>query len=257
MTNGNLGELAAALAKAQAAFPRVLKDRTAKIASTKGEYSYKYADLASLLDAVRKPLSDNGLALTQPIEITDKGMVLHTMLLHSSGTHLDSYYALATHDRPQEMGSEITYSRRYTAGSILGIASEEDDDGAAAQHAAVRHSAFRGAPKMLPGAPEGGGMPAQAPEETQEEAARLFSTPADDTERTALVADLKQVSDLLKLTTIEKVAMANTYLGNGVTVAKAGMPDLAALVDFLRSRTGEPPWAQRMARVVEDNAPRP
>lgn len=141
-TNGNgLGELAAALAKAQAAFPKVLKDREAKIESAKATYSYKYSDLASLLDAVRKPLSDNGLALSQPIEITPTGMVLHTMLLHSSGAHLDSYYPLASHDRPQEMGSEITYSRRYTAGAILCIASEEDDDGKAAQDSASRRTA--------------------------------------------------------------------------------------------------------------------
>lgn len=133
MSETGLGPLAEALSKAQAAFPKVVKDRTAKIDSSKGGYSYKYADLASLLDAVRKPLADNGLALTQPIIVGEHGMVLHTMLLHVSGAHLDSYYPLAAHERPQEMGSEITYSRRYTAGAILGIASEDDDDGEAAQ----------------------------------------------------------------------------------------------------------------------------
>jgi hypothetical protein len=138
-TNGNgLGALAAALAKAQAAFPKVLKDRTAKISSTRGEYSYKYADLATLLEAVRKPLADNGLALLQPIEIGQHGHVLRTVLLHTSGAMIESVYALAHHDRPQEMGSEITYARRYTASSMLGVASEEDDDGKAAQDSDTR-----------------------------------------------------------------------------------------------------------------------
>jgi hypothetical protein len=136
MSDGNgLGDLAAALAKAQAAFPKVLKDREAKIESTRGRYSYRYADLATLLEAVRPGLTANGLALVQPIEVSEHGMVLHTMLLHVSGAHLDSYYPLAAHERPQEMGSEITYSRRYAASAILGVASEDDDDGQAAQGA--------------------------------------------------------------------------------------------------------------------------
>jgi hypothetical protein len=144
-TNGHgLGELAAALAKAQAAFPKVLKDRTAKISSTRGEYSYKYADLATLLEAVRKPLADNGLACVQPIELGDHGHVLRTILLHTSGARLESAYALANHDRPQEMGSEITYARRYTLSALLGVASEEDDDGKAAQDSDSRQKSQPG-----------------------------------------------------------------------------------------------------------------
>src|SRR5438105_2057425 len=94
-TNGiGLGELAAALAKAQAAFPKVLKDREAKIESAKGRYSYRYADLASLIDAVRKPLADNGLAYVQLLQLGEHGPILETVLLHTGGGNLTSKYPL-------------------------------------------------------------------------------------------------------------------------------------------------------------------
>ena len=239
--NGNgLGELTTALAKAQAAFPKVLKDRTAKIASTKGEYSYKYADLASLLDAVRKPLSDNGLALVQPIEITERGMVLHTMLLHSSGAHLDSYYPLATHDRPQEMGSEITYSRRYTAGSILGIASEEDDDGAAAQQATRKPQdsrRFATPPRVTAPVEEIGkpDRPQTAPEDHVAESKALFPLPAKVEERNTLVTEAQRLSRVLKLTPKDREAFKLEYLG-GADVFDCDLSALSTMVAELRKR---------------------
>lgn len=133
-----LGELASALSKAQAAFPKVVKDKTAKVQlKSGGEYSYRYADLASILDAVRKPLTENGLAITQGTEPGGDSLMLVTCLFHTSGQGIRFYYPLRQHERPQEMGSEITYARRYTLSALLGIASEDDDDGQAAQSAPV------------------------------------------------------------------------------------------------------------------------
>ncbi|OFW58460.1 MAG: hypothetical protein A2133_00840 [Actinobacteria bacterium RBG_16_64_13] len=133
-----IGELAAALAKAQAEFPSVKKDQTAKIESQKGSYSYTYADLASVLEAVRGPLTKNGLALVQPMTWSDEHPWLLTRLLHSSGQWIESRYPLAMYERPQEMGSAITYARRYTISALLGIAAEEDDDAAAAEKGTER-----------------------------------------------------------------------------------------------------------------------
>jgi len=65
----NINELAAALAKAQASIPPVKKDLSAVIETKAGgKYAYAYADLASVLEAIRKPLSDNGLAVIQTVE---------------------------------------------------------------------------------------------------------------------------------------------------------------------------------------------
>lgn len=123
------GELAAALAKAQAAFPAITRSRTVRV-KTKvgGEYVFKYAPLDKIFDAVRKPLADNGLAITQLID----GQELVTMLLHSAGATISGRAPLPNSGTIQEFGSAITYLRRYALQAILGIASEEDDDGNAA-----------------------------------------------------------------------------------------------------------------------------
>jgi hypothetical protein len=131
----SVASIAAALAKAQGEMTAPKKDRTAKIASDKGKYEYSYADLASVIDCVRQALSKNGLSFTQTTGITERGMALETKLLHSSGEWISSSYPLPAAGRPQEMGSALTYARRYSLCAMLGIAAEDDDDGNAAQQA--------------------------------------------------------------------------------------------------------------------------
>jgi len=138
-TSETFADLAAALAKAQGAFPAIKKEHTAKVRgeSKKGdpvEYSYGYADLADILDAIRHALADNGLSIIQPICPADAEHIwLVTRLLHSSGQWIESAYPVDVYDKPQEQGSAITYARRYALTAMLGIAAEEDDDGRRAQ----------------------------------------------------------------------------------------------------------------------------
>lgn len=135
-TSETLAEFAKALVKAQAKFESPKRDKTAKIVTkTKGTYSYTYADLASVLDAVRKGLADAGIAVIQaPTTGGDEmRVIVTTRLLHTSGEWVESSLrALATDDKPQGIGSAITYLRRYALSAMTGIATEEDDDGAAA-----------------------------------------------------------------------------------------------------------------------------
>lgn len=134
MQSESIGKLADALSKAQAAIKPPKKGKTAKVQTKDGgSYSYSYADLADVIECYRAPLSANGLALTQLMRLQDGHMVLVTKLAHSSGEWLASEYPVATYVRPQEQGSAITYARRYAATAMLGIAAEDDDDGAAAQ----------------------------------------------------------------------------------------------------------------------------
>lgn len=132
------GKLADALAKAQAEFRPILKDKTAKVRmKAGGEYSYNYADLSSVIDATKEALSKNGLAIMQPVEFQGERLVLHTKLLHNSGEMQSCFWPLpAPHTPAQEMGSALTYARRYSMSAILGVASEDDDDGAAGNTAA-------------------------------------------------------------------------------------------------------------------------
>lgn len=146
-TSPEIHEIAAALAKARGAFKVFSKDKTATVQSKKGEgssYSYKYGDLAALFDATTEALTENGLSIVQSPSVSADGEpVLVTYLTHASGQFFRAEFPLHAHQTPQEVGSEVTYLRRYMAGSMVGIQAEVDDDGAAAQasrstaHAAV------------------------------------------------------------------------------------------------------------------------
>lgn len=123
-------KIAAALAKAQAKMTNPPKTKTAKVYRSKEKgggfsHSYQYADLADVLDHVRGPLTENGLAI---IQIVTPGMLI-TRLVHLSGQSFESNYPLPqTAIDPQSMGSAITYARRYSICPLLGIAGETDDD---------------------------------------------------------------------------------------------------------------------------------
>lgn len=127
MQSESIGTLAAALAKAQGEI------ENAKFNRVNPHFKNKYADLTAIFDAVRSPLSKNGLAVTQTIEVRETGMILSTKLMHSSGEWLGSEYPLPVSARPQEFGSALTYAKRYSLASIVGVSADEDDDANAAQ----------------------------------------------------------------------------------------------------------------------------
>jgi hypothetical protein len=123
-----IDKLAAALAKAQAKMTNPPKTKHGQFRGGR----YLYADLADVLDHVRGPLSENGLAIVQ---IVQPG-VLVTRLIHESGQYVESHYPLpAGQLPPQEMGSAITYARRYSLCPMLGISGETDDDAKQAEEA--------------------------------------------------------------------------------------------------------------------------
>jgi hypothetical protein len=125
MTSAEIGELAKALAAAQGEMTSASKD------ATNPHFKSKYATLASVWEAIRKPLTANGLSVTQILETEPGGVAVRTMLLHASGQWLASRYVMPVGERltPQAMGSAITYARRYALSAIVGIAPDDDDDG--------------------------------------------------------------------------------------------------------------------------------
>jgi len=145
MQTENTNELAAALAKAQGAMQNAKYN---KVVNFSGR-SYKYADLASIIDAIRKPLSDNGIGWTQTIEIRDGGLILSTMLLHTSGQYIKSEYPLPSSGKPQEMGSATTYAKKYSLSAIVGIAADDDDDANVAQDGDITVAAPPAKPKPV------------------------------------------------------------------------------------------------------------
>lgn len=125
-----INELVEAMSKAQLAITPPKKTQEAKIATrTGGQYSYKYTDLAEVIEAVRKPLGDNGLVLFQVPHPTDDGSCLvETVLAHTSGQWISGLLRMSpVATDPQAYGSCLTYNRRYSALMILGLAPEDDD----------------------------------------------------------------------------------------------------------------------------------
>lgn len=129
-------ELATALAKAQGVMRHPGKNKVAKVPTkTGGSYSYNYADLADVLDAVRGPFAANGLSVVQvPFNRSADVVGICTRIMHSSGQWIEgTLYMPCADSKPQTIGSAITYGRRYAISPMAGIASDDDDDGNAAQ----------------------------------------------------------------------------------------------------------------------------
>lgn len=118
--------LAAAMAAAQAQMGGAAKDANNPF------FKSKYADLSSVVAAVKAPFADNGLSYVQfPIE--DGGRVgVETVLMHKSGEWLSQRFTVQLSKQDaQGAGSAITYCRRYALQAIAGIPSEDDDGNAA------------------------------------------------------------------------------------------------------------------------------
>lgn len=125
-------QLYEALARFQAKLPAVSKGGTAQIQSSKGSYSYRYADLADVSQKVLPLLGAVGLAFTSRPTLDAGQLVLAYSLVHSSGERLDGIYPLAGGGNPQAIGSAITYARRYCLCAVTGVAPDDDDDDAQA-----------------------------------------------------------------------------------------------------------------------------
>lgn len=117
-------KIAAALAKFMAQVVPPAKD------TDNPYYNSKYADLRAIIDAVKGPLSDNGLSFTQVPAFVEGDVILRTVIMHTSGEWLAGEYpVLPVKSNPQGYGSALTYARRYSLSAMLGIAADEDDDG--------------------------------------------------------------------------------------------------------------------------------
>jgi hypothetical protein len=138
----SIGNLAASLAKARAAFKSISKDRSAKIVSTKGSFSYSYADLATVVEATSSALAANEIAVLQPTSLSGGHVVVTTVLAHSSGEWVSEsmeWPIVATDNR--SIGSGITYARRHSLLAMVAAAATDDDDDAEAARGGSRPTA--------------------------------------------------------------------------------------------------------------------
>ena len=128
--------LNAALAAFQADMPTVHKAETAEVTTKSGgSYTYTYANLASIQKVAMPLLASHGLAFICEPVIDDSGRVkLTAKVIHETGGSVEGELPLWGNN-PQELGSSITYMRRYLLGCLTGIVTDDDDDGAQAKAA--------------------------------------------------------------------------------------------------------------------------
>jgi hypothetical protein len=147
MRSKTIGTLAEALAKAQLKF-KPIKKQVENAFYTTEKKKAMYADLAAIIEATQGALAENGLVVIQlpVIRPSQKAAGVQSLLVHTSGEWLKNEVILPATERRKEYdaagkaeykdqfnaqscGKAITYSRRYSYGSIIGVAAEEDDDG--------------------------------------------------------------------------------------------------------------------------------
>lgn len=133
-TSETIGEVSKALVDAQSNMKDIAKGREAKVQmKSGGNYGYKYADLADVLQSIRPHLATAGLAVLQNASsISPETVMISTTILHSSGEWITfDPLSLSAGRTAQETGSAISYGRRYHLLACLGLAAD-DDDGAMA-----------------------------------------------------------------------------------------------------------------------------
>jgi hypothetical protein len=189
-------KIAAALGKMQAVMQPAAKDKT------NPHFKAKYADLVSVWEACRKPLTDNGLSVTQLISSESPSVVVvTTMLMHESGEWLRSSLQLsAGGGDPQKIGSAVTYGRRFGLCAMIGVVADDDDDGAAASR---------------PREGYGGGYGDREPP-----GAEYRQAPQDDTQLQAAIGDWKDaIRDAPDAAALKKVGAQLMRQPDAVKVA--------------------------------------
>lgn len=128
MTEAAQDNLAIALARAQGEM------QNAAINKDNPYFNSRYADLASIRDATIPALSKHGLCIYHVIVQAGEHWIVRGVLKHGlSNDCITSDFPINAVDKPQAIGSAITYAKRYTWAALCGIAADEDDDANAAQ----------------------------------------------------------------------------------------------------------------------------
>lgn len=121
--------LASAMAAAFAEIEGATKDKV------NPAFKSKYADLGSVIDAIKPALVNHGLFFSQLTHSRDGGVVVETVVTHTSGEAMSfgHLFVPANRNDAQGYGSALTYARRYSLMAAFGVPAEDDDGNAAAR----------------------------------------------------------------------------------------------------------------------------
>lgn len=122
-TSQTVDKIAPALLKAQKEITFAIRD------STNPHFKSSYADLESVIEAIKKPLNDNGIIFIQSFSPSESGKLnLTTRLMHESGEWIEDELTMPLQKNDaQGYGSAATYSRRYALAAITGLYQADDD----------------------------------------------------------------------------------------------------------------------------------
>lgn len=215
-----------AMARFQAECPPIYKDHTARIAGrTGGGYQYQYAALDTIKPAIDPILAKHGLtARWNTGEIASTQVTVECLVSHELGhTESSGKVTMPVLGGPEGVGANpaqrvaiaMTYAKRYSLLNALGLAPEADSDGA--EETARSEAPATSAPPPMRDATQG---PVVSFEEE---------------ERNTLIAEATRLAKILKLTTQEKNAFKQEFLG-GVEVFDADLSALAGMVAELKKR---------------------
>ncbi len=127
ISNEKRAELFLAISKMQSELTGVFRD-------AKG-HGYSYSTLDQCIKTAQKPLANNGLAVVQLLNETERGTEIETVLTHEAGGYISSSFLItkavlmggAGKNPAQGMGASITFMRRYAYSAIIGLAQTDDD----------------------------------------------------------------------------------------------------------------------------------
>lgn len=128
---------AVTLARAMADAFGEIESATKSAPGQVGQQKYKYADLTSVIEAIKPALIKHGLFFTQCPAPANGGVQLETILHHAGGESmsLGSLFVPANKNDAQAYGSALTYARRYALVTAFGVPVEDDDGNAATKSA--------------------------------------------------------------------------------------------------------------------------
>lgn len=129
-----MSDLHIAMAKAFPEIEGAAKDRNNPAFKT------KYADLSSVVEAVKPALVKHGLFFVQLTHEQQGGVCIETVVHHASGESMSfgKLYVPAGKQDAQGYGSALTYARRYSLMTAFGVCPEDDDGNAAVKPAPQR-----------------------------------------------------------------------------------------------------------------------
>jgi len=121
--------------------------KTKKVAFGEGKAKYSYNPLSKIQKAIDPVLSEFGLSYRWEQDQEGADQIKVTCIVSHIDGHEETNSLTGPYDgsgnkaRIQQIGSSVTYLKRYTLEAALGLSSDDDDDGATAPN---------GLPKLTP-----------------------------------------------------------------------------------------------------------